>query len=63
MKRKRGIKGVSKPQKCKKFRYRNEIAAKLAMAKIESHSTELKLPIRAYRCPICYKWHLTSQSR
>lgn len=33
------------------------------LAKIESHSTELKVPIRAYRCPICYKWHLTSQSR
>lgn len=46
-----------------KKRYRDEIAAKLAMAtyRNKDRSTSPKLECRAYRCPECHGWHLTSK--
>ena len=49
---------------CAKRRYRDEIAAKLALARITAHGeAREKTPQRAYRCPACRGWHLTSQSK
>lgn len=38
-----------------KAAFRDELAAKMALAKIPDG------PNRAYRCPECHRWHLTSQ--
>ena len=46
---------------CTKRRFRDRIAALLA---IESHGRQKprhKDTVRAYRCPDCKGWHLTSQ--
>ena len=47
-----------------KVRYRDDIAAKVALAKIlndgEARSKDLQ---RSYRCPLCRGHHLTSQGR
>jgi hypothetical protein len=50
---------------CAKIRYRDAIAAKLAMATAvrKGGSRRPKLEQRAYRCPDCKGWHLTSQRR
>lgn len=48
---------------CSKRRYRDRIAALLA---IESHGRQAprhKDTVRAYRCPDCRGWHLTSQAQ
>jgi hypothetical protein len=49
---------------CSKIRYRDHIAAKLALAKLKhtDGSGRAKLEARAYRCPFCRGWHLTSLS-
>lgn len=53
---------AKKPCPSKKTAYRDEIAAKLAMATIRHHgATRAKTPRKAYRCPDCNSWHLTSQ--
>ena len=47
---------------CRKRRYRDRIHALLA---IESHGKQkprYKDTVRAYRCPKCGGWHLTSQA-
>lgn len=44
-----------------KRQFRDDIAAKLALAKLQNNSTRLSVPQRAYKCPMCHKWHLTSQ--
>ena len=59
--KRRGFKRPPKSKKCGKTRFRDEISAKIAMSKIAVKSTELKIPTRAYRCPLCSGWHLTSQ--
>lgn len=48
--------------KCFKFRYRDEIAAKLALAMIRNQgkASRPKTERRAYFCPECRGWHLTS---
>lgn len=48
---------------CTKHRYRDQIAAKLALAKVRSQdkSHRPKTEQRAYRCPECKGWHLTSR--
>lgn len=49
---------------CQKRRFRDEIAAKLALSHIDQKAgPRAKEPRRAYRCPGCKGWHLTSQSR
>lgn len=49
--------------KCFKIRYRDEIAAKLALATIKNQDKagRPKTERRAYRCPDCGGWHLTSR--
>lgn len=49
-------------QRCSKYRYRSEIGAKLALANIRhtDSSRRPKQEQRAYRCPACHGWHLTS---
>jgi len=51
--------------KCFKFRYRDEIAAKLALATIKNQdrASRPKTERRAYSCPECRGWHLTSWRR
>jgi len=46
-----------------KKRYRDEIAAKLALAtyRRKDRSSSPGLEARAYRCPECRGWHLTSK--
>lgn len=47
---------------CGKRRYKDEIAAKLALATVQhtDGSGRPKLERRAYRCPKCAGWHLTA---
>jgi hypothetical protein len=51
------------PCKTGKIRYRDELAAKIALAntKRTRGSRSLKEEKRAYRCPHCTGWHLTSR--
>lgn len=50
---------------CRKTRYRDRIAAinVLAMIQRTDGPGRPKLERRAYRCPNCRAWHLTSQRR
>ena len=47
---------------CTKVRYRDKIAAKLALASTahKDGSRRAKAERRVYRCPACHGWHLTS---
>ncbi|MEU1919324.1 hypothetical protein ABZ742_04025 [Streptomyces albogriseolus] len=45
-----------------KFRYRDRIAAQLALAGIDNVNPKRREK-RAYRCPQCRGWHLTSKPR
>ena len=48
-------------QACTKRRYRDEAAAGLALARIhDAGDARERTPQRAYRCPRCRGWHLTS---
>ena len=48
--------------KCKKRKYRDEIAAKLAMASTAlKDQRRIKNEIRTYKCYKCRGYHLTSQ--
>ncbi|MCP2339565.1 hypothetical protein [Actinomadura rupiterrae] len=53
------------PTRCPtgKVRFRDRIAATLALATIQRQGRpdRDKTEIRAYRCPTCSGWHLTSQ--
>lgn len=44
-----------------KVAFQTEVDAKGALAAISRHARE-KHPVRAYRCPDCSLWHLTSRS-
>ena len=46
----------------KKVRFTSEAAAKSALKKINL-TWKLKKPSRAYKCPVCSDWHLTSQRK
>jgi hypothetical protein len=47
---------------CSKIRYRDRIAALLALASTgRADQRREKNEVRAYRCPDCRGWHLTSQ--
>lgn len=45
-----------------KFRYRDRIAAQLALATIDTTGPKRR-ETRAYPCPACRGWHLTSQEQ
>ena len=51
--------------RCRKHRYRDRIAALLALATVQARdkATRPKSERRAYRCPRCRGFHLTSQER
>lgn len=45
-----------------KRRYRDEIGARLALAKTQSARAKGdRFETRVYRCPACRGWHLTSK--
>jgi cytochrome c553 len=48
---------------CRKIRYRDRIAALLALASTARgrHNRRPKDEARAYACPECHGWHLTSR--
>jgi hypothetical protein len=50
---------------CRKRRYRDRIAAQLALSTIQTKdkTDRDKTERRAYRCPTCKGWHLTSKGR
>lgn len=50
---------------CTKTKYRDSIGAMMAAANIGAHGRDIngKMPWRAYRCPDCNGWHLTSQAK
>lgn len=49
---------------CGKRRFRDEIAAKLALSRVDQRGgPREKEPRRAYPCPACKGWHLTSQGK
>ena len=48
---------------CRKRRYRDRIAALLALAGTGRRKRTRKQETRAYRCPACKGWHLTSQPK
>lgn len=47
--------------KCKKVKFRIEADALFYIQKLENTSTRKTIPIRAYLCPYCTSWHLTSK--
>lgn len=50
---------------CRKVKYRDRIAALLAMATVQNQdkSHRSKVETRAYYCADCKGWHLTSKER
>ncbi len=41
----------------------SELAALFALVRIQKASSGGHIPRRAYFCPICRRWHLTSMTR
>ncbi len=48
-------------QYCKKVSFADERSANEYINKLKSTSERVNVPIRAYLCPQCFNWHLTSQ--
>lgn len=46
---------------CNKVYFNNEATANEYIKKLKRTSIRLKVPQRAYLCPKCFCWHLTSQ--
>ncbi|MFF2383686.1 hypothetical protein [Streptomyces sp. NPDC058108] len=46
-----------------KRRYRDRIGAQFALAEAVNRDTERRREKRAYRCPACRGWHLTSKPK
>lgn len=55
---------LPRPRSCGKRWFKDRISAELALAAIHHHGDDRseKLPRRAYECPTCKGWHLTSKS-
>lgn len=47
--------------RCSKVRYRDDIAAKLVLSRLVRQDKEGHTEARAYPCPKCRGWHLTSR--
>lgn len=45
---------------CKKVRFANEKFAQEYIDKLAKTSNRIRKPLRAYLCPFCKTWHLTS---
>lgn len=54
---------TKQPRACRKIRYKDEIAARVALARTTraDGSRREKREQRAYRCTTCRGWHLTSK--
>lgn len=53
---------VVRERSCGKRRFRDRIAADLALARIRcSGAARHRDPVRSYACPTCDGWHLTSR--
>lgn len=50
-------------RRCAKRRYRDQIDASLALAVLVRQDKEGHTERRAYKCPRCFGWHLTSQEK
>lgn len=48
---------------CPKIRYRDELAAKIALANTQRAKSSKRDERRAYRCPDCAGFHLTSKGK
>lgn len=48
---------------CAKVRFRDELGAKIALSQIAVKDGAKRRERRAYRCPRCRGWHLTSQEK
>ena len=46
---------------CQKIRYRDKLAAKIALASTGRKRGRARDEQRTYRCPQCHGWHLTSE--
>lgn len=51
--------------KCAKKRYRDRVAALLALAntQFKDSSSRAKIETRAYKCDACVGWHITSKKK
>jgi len=47
---------------CGKVGWESKTDAEISIMRIEHHSTRDKKPVRAYLCPDCGYWHLTSMN-
>ena len=45
---------------CKKASFSSEAVADYYIEKLKRTSVRSKKPVRAYLCPVCFTWHLTS---
>lgn len=61
MKRRR--RGAARCAESGKVRYRDEVAAGLALATLQRQDKDGHTEQRAYRCPACRGWHLTSKPK
>lgn len=48
---------------CGKRRFRDKLSAKMALVDIGRKDRIQARERRAYKCPLCFGWHLTSQQR
>lgn len=48
---------------CIKRRFRDDDAAHAELDRIARDANHRHIPVRAYECPHCRGWHLTSQAR
>lgn len=48
---------------CSKVRFRDELGAKIALSQIGVSDKTKRRERRAYKCPKCRGWHLTSQAK
>lgn len=48
--------------RCRKRKFRDRIAALVALAEVRRHGSDRHTERSAYRCPKCNAWHLTSKA-
>ena len=54
---------MAEPKKCAKKKFKTRLDALIALSNIQriDNPARPRMERRAYQCPICGKWHLTSQ--
>jgi hypothetical protein len=53
---------MSKQRSCGKRRFRDKQQALRALRTLQRVGSRQKIPVRAYQCPACNGWHLTSKA-